>query len=183
MKVSLSERTKRELKNEFGSGMAATPASKTALLIWLLPEIEAALANGHSYLDCMALLEEKGVKYTMSAFTAALYRARKMPQEKRALIVGTGLHGGRSDAAGDAGRDQLSNPRQEKPTTKQEGEPQKGEIGENAGKEGKAEPKEKRTVLPSGDTLVKTTRHGVVVSSVEKKSSLTNSNPSMDDFV
>ena len=53
------------------------PRNKTAKLRAILPSIEVALANGSSYVECIAYLKTLDVDFTPAYFTVALNRARK----------------------------------------------------------------------------------------------------------
>ena len=53
------------------------PRNKTAKLRAILPSIEVALANGSSYLECIAYLKTLDVDFTPAYFTVALNRVRK----------------------------------------------------------------------------------------------------------
>ena len=75
-------------KTRLQSSFIAQPKSKIAKLVHLLPEIESSIAGGHTYQDCVGLLREYGLEFTLTSFATTLKRARKLSESDRARILG-----------------------------------------------------------------------------------------------
>lgn len=86
------------------------PKSKVALVVWLLLEIETALANGHSYTDCIQMLETRGLKFTHNAFKKVLQRARQMQAARKALIAGNVSSGNLQTQSGASVAERITRP-------------------------------------------------------------------------
>jgi hypothetical protein len=157
--VSQLDRAKKDIRN----ALIERPLSKMAVVVRLLPEIESALASGHSRKDCVDLLRRHGFDFTLGSFDGTLKRARRLSPEKRALYLG------------------ITAPTE--PPARESGTPKTGpratnnatlSSGENQQKE-----KQKNSELQSPYSY----RHdGVLIVSVPKRSADINPIPSLDEL-
>ena len=156
-------------KTRLQSSFIAQPKSKIAKLVHLLPEIESSIAGGHTYQDCVGLLREYGLEFTLTSFATTLKRARKLSESDRARILGitddamkreSGLTEAGGTIAVAAGRNTASLP----DTEKHEPSPNN----------------EKESESPSsGSTIVAARKTSVLVVGVEKSSGDINPIPEL----